>query len=274
MFPEPIESALNFKGDNIKMFNRYIDVLTNLPSYSKNVFRKGYFNWLLNQCRGWGKFSYGLLAFNFILQVFSLLQSFNVAPLQSVISFVGGNLSVACVIGISNRSGIQGWAGAVSAICIASVGFMAGNYATAWEQIGYLLFLDFFCILDPKWNDNIQAEKFENRFEWIAYIIFFGLAWVVLYYIFSLTSDPRVFLDSLNLAMAITGSLLELNRKREQYYVWTISSIFTIALWMQTMLQGDGNFALIFSYSVFFLNDMYAFFSVRGWFRSNTHTEV
>lgn len=41
---------------------------------------------------------------------------------------------------------------------------------------------------------------------------------------------PARFLDSLNLAMAITGSLLELNRKREQYYVWTISSVFTIAL--------------------------------------------
>ncbi len=82
-----------------------------------------------------------------------------------------------------------------------------------------------------------------------------------------MTNDPRVFLDSLNLAMAITGSLLELNRKREQYFVWTISSVFTIALWTQTMLQGDGNFALIFSYSIFFLNDMYAFFSKRGWFR-------
>ncbi|GAJ27000.1 NrdR-regulated deoxyribonucleotide transporter [Liquorilactobacillus sucicola DSM 21376 = JCM 15457] len=256
------------------MFNRYVDVLTNLPSYSKNVFRKGYFSWLLHQCRGWGKFSYGLLVFNLVLQIFSLVQSFDVAPLQSVISFIGGNLSVACVIGISNRSGIQGWAGAISAVCIASVGFMAGNYATAWEQIGYLLFLDFFCILDPKWNDNIQAEKFESWLEWIAYIVFFGFAWAVLYYIFSLTSDPRVFLDSLNLAMAITGSLLELNRKREQYYVWTISSVFTIALWMQTMIQGDGNFALIFSYSVFFLNDMYAFFSVRGWFRSDTHTRA
>ena len=67
--------------------------------------------------------------------------------------------------------------------------------------------------------------------------------------------------------MAITGALLELNRKREQYYVFTLASVFTIALWVQTMLQGDGNFALIFSYSVFFLNDMYAFFSENSWFR-------
>ena len=74
-------------------------------------------------------------------------------------------------------------------------------------------------------------------------------------------------MDSLNLAMAITGSLLELNLKREKFFVWTLASLFTIALWFQTMLQGDGNFALIFSYSVFFLNDMYALFSRKGWFR-------
>lgn len=181
-------------GRNLEMFDRYKDVLTHLSEYSHNVFRKGYFSWLLNQCRGWGKFSYALLTFNFVLQVISLVQSISQAPLQSIIAFIGGNLSVACVIGISNRSGIQGWAGAISAICIATTGFMAGNFATAWEQIGYLLFLDLFCILDPKWNNDIQAEKFESWIEWLKYLIFFGAAWAVIYFIFSMTSDPRVFL--------------------------------------------------------------------------------
>lgn len=250
------------------MFERYKDVLTHLPEYSKNVFRKGYFQWLIDQCKGWGKFSYGLLAFNFILQVISLVQSFAQHPVVSIIAFIGGNLSVACVIGISNRSGIQGWAGLTSAICIATTAFIAHNYANAWEQIGYILFLDIFCILDPKWNDDIKAEKFDSWFDWIKYGIFFLVSWAVLHFIFSMTNDPRVFLDSMSLAMSVTGSLLELNRKREQYFVWTLSSVITIALWVQTMLQGAGNFALIFSYSVFFLNDMYAFFSRKGWFRS------
>lgn len=250
------------------MFSRYKDVLTHLPLYSKNIFRKGYFKWLFDQCRGWGWMSYGLLAFNFCLQVWSMIQSFGSHPVTSIIAFLGGNLSVACVIGISNRSGIQGWAGLTSAICIATTAFIAHNYANAWEQIGYIIFLDIFCILDPKWNDDIKAEKFESKLDWIKYGVFFLVAWAILHFIFSLTNDPRVFLDSMSLAMSVTGSLLELNRKREQYFVWTLSSIITIALWVQTMIQGAGNFALIFSYSVFFLNDMYAFFSRKGWFRS------
>lgn len=253
------------------MFERYVDVLSNLPEYSKNVFKKGYFKWLLSQIEGWGKFSYGLVIFNLLLQIYSFIQSVQVGSVPlwvAIASFLGGNLSVLCVVGISNKSGIQGWAGALSAICIASTAFFAKNYASGLEQIGYLLFLDFFCILDPKWNDNIVAEKFKGLIEWIKYILFFLVVWGLLFWLFGMTNDPRVTFDSLNLAMAVTGSLLELNRKREQYFVWTISSVFTIALWTQTMIQGDGSFALIFSYGVFFLNDMYAFFSSKGWFRN------
>lgn len=249
------------------MFERYVDVLTHMPEYSANIFRKGYFKWLWQQCQGWGKFSYFLLAFNFVLQIISLVQSFTTHPLLSIISFIGGNLSVACVLGISNKSAIQGWAGAISALCIAFTAGVAHNYANMWEQIGYLIFLDIFCILDPKWNENIQAEKIESLREWLGYLLFFLVAWGISFGIFRLTNDPRVFLDSLTLGIAITGSLMELNRKREQYYVFTLSATFTIALWAQTMLQGDGNFALIFSYSVFLMNDIYAMVSRNGWFR-------
>ena len=186
------------------MFSRYKDVLTHLPEYSKNIFRKGYFKWLIDQCRGWGWFSYGLLIFNFILQVWSMVQSFSAHPVTSVIAFIGGNLSVACVIGISNRSGIQGWAGLTSAICIATTAFIAHNYANAWEQIGYILFLDIFCILDPQGNDDIKAEKFDSWFDWIKYGIFFLIAWAVLHYIFSLTMlSYESYFSSANIVVSI-----------------------------------------------------------------------
>ena len=74
------------------MFDRYKDVLTHLPEYSHNVFRKGYFTWLLNQCKGWGALSYLLLAFNFVLQIISLVQSFSQTPLQSIIAFISGTI--------------------------------------------------------------------------------------------------------------------------------------------------------------------------------------
>ena len=72
------------------MFERYQDVLTHLPEYSRNVFRKEYFKWLLNQCKGWGYFSYFLLAFNFVLQVISLVQSFSQNPSPVTVSLLLG----------------------------------------------------------------------------------------------------------------------------------------------------------------------------------------
>ncbi|CUQ99466.1 hypothetical protein BN20_043, partial [Lactobacillus phage EV3] len=54
------------------MFESYKRVLTNLPEYSKNIFRKGYFKWLLGQVKGWSKISYTLLVVNFILQIYIL----------------------------------------------------------------------------------------------------------------------------------------------------------------------------------------------------------
>ena len=33
------------------MFDQYKDVLTHLPQYSKNIFRPGYFSWLVGQMK-------------------------------------------------------------------------------------------------------------------------------------------------------------------------------------------------------------------------------
>lgn len=243
------------------MFGQYLDVLTHLPKYSKNIFRPDYFQWLWHQLHGWSKFSYTLLGANFILQIVILLQTLFSSPtetmvLSAILGFLGANLSVLCVCGISNRSGIQGWAGALSAIAIASSAFMAHNWANMWEQVIYLVFLDVFCILAPKWNENIVAESFKSKLEWIKYIAFFAVAWGAIYFVFSKTNDPNLFWDSITLALAFTGSLLELNRKTEQYVPWILGNFTAIMLWINTAQQGTANYAFVISYSIFALNSI------------------
>lgn len=56
------------------MFDQYKDVLTHLPQYSKNIFRPGYFSWLVGQMKNWSTFSWYLVAFNFIVQVVLMIQ--------------------------------------------------------------------------------------------------------------------------------------------------------------------------------------------------------
>lgn len=257
------------------MFSQYKDVFTHLGKYSKNIFRKGYFSWLFKQMSKWSRFSWGLIIVNFIIQVLLAYQGWATTSLaQTILGFIGANLSVMCVIGISQKSAVQGWLGLTSGIAITASGIMAHNYADATLQIGYILFLDLFCILSPNWNNNVHAHKMSGIGEWVKYIIFYFFAWAVAYLLYKELKDPRLLLDSATLAISVTGSLMEFNLLREQFYIWTLSSVITLLLWVQTAMSGDANYALVASYLVFFLNDCWAFCSKDGWFRGKSAKEA
>jgi len=257
------------------MFEQYKDVIQNFGTYSKNVFRKDYFSWLVGHMKTWSKFSWGLVIFNLVVQIVLAYEGFGRVPVyQTILGFLGANLSVMCVIGIANKAPIQGWFGLTSAICIASSGLLAGNFADATLQLGYIIFLDMFCILSPKWNDNVKATKVKDAREWFGYAAFFFIAWAIVYFIYGKLNDPRLLLDSATLAISLTGALMQFNLKREQFFVWTLTSIITLSLWVQTALMGDANYALVASYSVFLLNDLWAFFSPNGWFRGRSRQEA
>ena len=251
------------------MFESYKRVLTNLPEYSKNIFRKGYFKWLLGQVKGWSKISYGILAVNFILQVYILTTTLMGNPSSAlfwgaIFGFVGSNFAMLCVVGIAERSSVQGYAGYISGIFIILSAVIAHNYANIVEQLVYIIFLDTFCILDPKWGANIHAESFKSYKDWFKYLGFFVVILAVIYYIFSLTNDPNLFWDSLTLALALTGSLLELNLKKEQYVVWCLLNLSSICLWFMSMGQGTASPALFILYILFFANSLHG---MQMWYK-------
>lgn len=256
------------------MFSQYKDVIQNFGTYSKNVFRKDYFKWLITQMRGWSRFSWFLILANLIIQIIIAIQGFaQFGLLKTALGFIGSNLAVMTVCGISNRSPIQGWFGATSAIAIALNGLLARNWADATLQLVYLIFLDTFCILSPKWNENVSVHKMTSKLDWIKYIGFFFVAWILAILFYKMFNDPRIILDSATLAISLTGALMEFNLLREQFIVWTVSSIITLALWVQTARNGDASYALAAGYLVFLLNDLWAFFSVKGWFRGQARQE-
>lgn len=251
------------------MFAQYKDVLTNLSSYSKNVFRKGYFSWLFKQMTSWSKTSWALIIVSFFIQIVLGLQGLSTFGWgHTTISFLAANLSVLCVVGISNKAPIQGWFGLTSAVFIAINAFISHNFADMTLQIFYILFLDIFCILSPSWNDNVTVHDLGGLKGWVKYLLFFVVIWGASYVFYGFFNDPRLFLDSLTLAISLTGAIMEFNLLRQQYYAWMLGSIITIALWFTTALQGDANWALFASYLVFFLNDLIALFSKQGWFRN------
>lgn len=256
--------------ENSGMFQVYKDIWVNRKEYSKNVFRKDYFKWLVGQMSNWSKFSWGIVIVNAILQTYFLVSPFFVSTpslkniLILVLGFFGGNLSVLCVVGISNRASIQGWFGLTSVFFIASSAYMSGAYATVVEQlIIYMLFLDIPSILHPSWSEKVVPRNFDGIKDWIKFISFGLVAWGVFYLIFGLTDDPMLLTDSLALALSVTGVVAMLNRYSNQYYFWLGNNVVAIAVFIQAYMQGTASPALAVSYTLFVVNSIYGLVAWR-----------
>lgn len=256
--------------NNSGMFQVYKDIWVNRKEYSKNVFRKDYFKWLVGQMSNWSKFSWGIVIVNAILQTYFLVSPFFAsAPslkdiLILVLGFFGGNLSVLCVVGISNRASIQGWFGLTSVFFIASSAYMSGAYATVVEQlIIYMLFLDIPSILHPSWSEKVVPRNFDGIKDWIKFISFGLVAWGVFYLIFGLTDDPMLLTDSLALALSVTGVVAMLNRYSNQYYFWLGNNVVAIAVFIQAYMQETASPALAVSYTLFVVNSIYGLIAWR-----------
>lgn len=249
------------------MFGVYADLIKNRKDYYKNIIRPGYFSWLIGQMSQWSKFSWGLVITNSLLQTYIVITSLMAADtttkvVAAIAGFLGAVLSVMCVIGIANRSSIQGYFGITSAIAIATSAILSHLYANAIEQLLiYIPFLDIPSILHPSWAEKIVPRKFESIAQWIKYIVFALISWGVLAFIFSLTDDKLFITDSLTLAISLSASLIMLNRYSNQYYFWLAGNAVSIVLYFQALMQGTATPALAVSYTFFVINSTYGLFA-------------
>lgn len=253
--------------ENDSMFGVYADLIKNRKQYYKNIIRPSYFSWLFKQMAQWSKFSWFLVVANSLIQVYIVINSLMTAEttvqvVSAIAGFLGGVLSVMCVIGIANRSSIQGYFGITSAIAIATSAILSQLYANAIEQLLiYIPFLDIPSILHPSWSEKINPRKFENINQWIKYIAFALVSWGVLAFIFSLTDDKLFITDSLTLAISLSASLIMLNRYSNQYYFWLAGNAVSIVLYIQALMQGTATAALAVSYTFFVINSTYGLFA-------------
>lgn len=253
--------------ENDSMFGVYVDLFKNRKQYYKNIIRPGYFSWLFKQMGQWSKFSWVLVVANSLIQVYIVTTSLMAAEttvqvVSAIAGFLGGVLSVMCVIGIANRSSIQGYFGITSAIAIATSAILSQLYANAIEQLLiYIPFLDIPSILHPSWSEKIIPRKFENINQWIKYIAFALVSWGVLAFIFSLTDDKLFITDSLTLAISLSASLIMLNRYSNQYYFWLAGNAVSIVVYIQALMQGTATAALAVSYTFFVINSTYGLFA-------------
>lgn len=232
-----------------------------------------YIKFLLNQLKGWHSASYTLFGFAVGLQLMTLVS----APITtlSVITAASAILGVLCILAIGQAKAINGWLGLISAIGFIYVAFSAKNYLQISEQIVYMITLDIPVILNADWNKDMAGKIRHLTFKGIGLVIISGvLLWLISGYLISgLTDDPRPILDAGVFSVATLGGILAYMKYSEQYFLWSITGIVSLVLWVVTFKQGDASIAMLLSSMVYVLNDIIGF-SVSPWFNKNARARL
>lgn len=223
--------------------------------------------WYKHQMTGWTKSSYILLTVGVLFLLYVGL-GHGITPI-GVTSTIAGIIGFACTVSITNGRPINGVLGFVSAIMLIYVALKTGNFSDIIMQGFYLVVLDIPIVFNKQWNDasGLEPRKMDMKstYQTIAtfigfFIVTYGLDTVVL-------TSPRPFIDALAATIGLTGAVLTVRRFRASYYFWFAQGISSVALWLVTAMQGEAVWVLFFTYMLYILNDLVAFFDKKaGWF--------
>ena len=109
--------------------------------------------WFLHQISGWPQANYYLWWFALGSQLM-LLVTGKITTL-TLVTFAGTMIGVLCILSINAAKSVNGILGVISALCLIYVGLQAKNYLSCFEQVAYMLTLDFPVIFAVKsWNDE------------------------------------------------------------------------------------------------------------------------
>ena len=222
--------------------------------------------WFRHQISGWPQANYYLWWFALGSQLM-LLVTGKITTL-TLVTFAGTMIGVLCILSINAAKSVNGILGVISALCLIYVGLRAKNYLSCFEQVAYMLTLDFPVIFAVKsWNDETvhHLRKFTAG-KWMGALIATAAVWIAsAWAIGRYTNDPRPWIDGLSFAVSLTAGIMCFLRYNNQYYWWLFSGIAQLVLWAVTFSQGDATLAMAVNSSIYVINDLIAFWK-SPWF--------
>lgn len=233
------------------------------PSSWKRVFN---WKWYKHQMTGWTTASYILLFVGYVLLLFfGFFKGFSWLAFTSTIA---GMIGFTCVIAINNQRPINGVLGFVSALLLCYVALKTQNYSDITMQTVYIICLDIPVLMSPRWQKNgFKPRLLKGKYFWQTVAIFLGMWAATLILDTQLQHSPQWFLDSFAAAVGLTGAILAVRGFRAQYYFWTLQGMLSVALWIQTALNGHPVWSLMVTYILYLCNDGLSFFDKKNtWF--------
>ena len=237
----------------------------NLGYNPESVSRVLNWRWYKDQMSGWTKPSYILLAIGWLFLLYVGLG--NGATGIGVTSTVAGLIGFTCTLSITNGRPINGILGFVSAIMLIYVALKTGNFSDIIMQTSYIFLLDLPVLLNKTWNNgkDLEPRKMNVKFAWQTLLTFTGFFIVTHGLDTVILTSPRPIIDALAATIGLTGAVLTVRRFRASYYFWFAQGLSSVVLWLVTAMQGEAVWVLFFTYMLYILNDLVAFFDSK-WF--------
>ncbi|WP_129044734.1 nicotinamide riboside transporter PnuC [Companilactobacillus metriopterae] len=219
--------------------------------------------WYKEQMSGWTRISYILLFVGYLIQ---LVIGFNSGiNMLSVTSTIAGVIGFTCTIAITNGKSINGLLGFISALLLIFVATRTGNYSDVIMQTAYVLLLDIPILLSVSWNGNFEPRKMKIN-NIIFYLGLFFIFVILTFLLDTYLGSQQAILDSISASVGLTGAVLTVQRYRASYYMWTLQALMSIALWIQTAINGHAVWVLMITYMLYLTNDIIAFTHSK-WFK-------
>lgn len=240
-----------------------MDIEQNRFKYALHVFKP---SWYKQQLSGWNKPSYILWGIGWAFLLYVGLSS-GITPL-SITSTIAGLIGFLCTLAITNGKPINGILGFVSAIMLVVVAGYTGNYSDIIMQSAYVLLLDIPIMFSFNWNEKeFEPKKMNGKYaiQTVAIFGFFLVATLLLDYVLK---SPQLILDATSATIGLTGAVLTFRKFRASYYFWLAQGLFSVALWVQTAMNGHAVWVLMFTYILYLLNDLVAF-TTSKWFHED-----
>lgn len=234
--------------------------------YDENsVARVFNWHWYKDQMSGWTRASYILLIVGIIFQLVIGL-SHGITGL-GVTSTIAGIIGFSCTVSITNGRPINGILGFVSALMLIYVALVTKNYSDIIMQGAYIVLLDIPILIQKQWSSHDPRKMTQKD---ILQTVLIFLVFLAATYILDtvILHSPQAILDAISATIGLTGAILTVRRFRSSYYFWTAQGVMSIALWIQTALNGHPVWVLMFTYMLYLANDIVAFTDSR-WFHED-----
>lgn len=186
---------------------------------------------------------------------------------DNLIGITASLTGIWCVILVAKGRISNYYVGLINVIAYAYVAYTWKYYGEVMLNIGYFLpmqFVGFYLWKNAMISNKEVIIKFMNNHQRVLW----GIASVATIFIYGLVlksmGGSLPFIDSTSTVLSVIAMILMAFRYMEQWVLWIVVNVVSIALWVAVLIQGGNDIAVLLMWSAYLVN---SFYGLNNWIK-------